>query len=350
MAGPKAPPWTYRGSSVIPNPFMTAPADFLTALADRVLAGEAPSREDLAEVLRTPDSALADVLAAAYRVRERYWGKRVKLCMLRNARSGMCPEDCTYCSQSAVSTAPIEKYRLQSEQELLDGAHSAVARGARRYCMVTSGRGPSSRDIGQLSGVTRKIKEAYPDLEICVSLGLTSYEQAVELKDAGVGYVNHNLNTSERFYPEICTTHTWADRVDTVRNVVRAGLNTCCGAIVGMGETDEDLVDVALSLRELRVDSLPVNFLIPIGGTPLEARRDLSPGHCLRALSMFRFANPAAEVRVAGGRELNLGWFQSLALYPANSIFIEGYLTTPGQRASEAQRMVEELGFTVETA
>ena len=327
-----------------------SPEAFLSDLSARALAGEVPSRDQLTAVLRLPDDRLADVLWSAYQVRERHWGKRVKLCMLRNARSGLCPEDCGYCSQSAVSSAPIAKYRLQSEEELLGGARAAVARGARRYCMVTSGRGPSARDIEQLAGATRRIKAEFPDLEICVSLGLTAYDQALDLKQAGVGYVNHNLNTSERFYPEICTTHTYADRVETVRNVTRAGLHTCCGAIVGMGETDDDVVDVALSLRELRVDSLPVNFLIPIGGTPLAERRDLSPGRCLKALCVFRFANPEAEVRVAGGRELNLGWFQSLALFPANSIFIEGYLTTPGQRASEAQRMVEELGFDVETA
>lgn len=323
---------------------------FLSDLADRSLGGHEPSRADLAGVLTLPDEALPAVLAAAYRVRERTWGKRVKLCMLRNARSGLCPEDCGYCSQSVVSTAPIDKYRLQSEDELLQGARAAVSRGARRYCMVTSGRGPSARDIDQLTGVTRRIKAEYPDLEICVSLGLTEYEQAVELKQAGVGWVNHNLNTSERFYPEICSTHTYADRVATLRNVVAAGLHTCCGAIVGMGETNDDLVDVALALRALEVDSLPVNFLIPIGGTPLAERRDLSPAHCLKALCMFRFANPRAEVRVAGGRELNLGWFQSLSLYPANSIFIEGYLTTPGQAASAAQRMVEEMGFEVEAS
>jgi biotin synthase len=324
------------------------PAALLTDLTQRALAGEAPSRDELGALLRLGDDSLAEVLWAAYRVRERHWGRRVKLCMLRNARSGHCPEDCGYCSQSAVSTAPIAKYRMQSEEELLEGARAAVSRGARRYCMVASGRGPGERDLDRLAGATRRIKADHPDLEICVSLGLTSYEQAVELKQAGVGWVNHNLNTSERFYPEICTTHTYADRVDTVRNVVRAGLHTCCGAIVGMGETHDDLVELALALRELRVDSLPVNFLLSIDGTPLADRHDLEPGHCLRALSMFRFANPAAEVRVAGGREANLGWFQALSLYPANSIFIEGYLTTPGQGASAAQRMVQDMGFEVE--
>jgi len=327
---------------------MTSTQTFLSDLSARALAGEVPPAADLGAVLRLPDDALADVLWAAFRVRERYWGKRVKLCMLRNARSGLCPEDCGYCSQSAVSTTPIQKYRLQSEEQLLEGARTAAARGARRYCMVASGRGPSARDIEHLTATTRRIKAEHPDLEICVSLGLTSYEQALELKASGVGYVNHNLNTSERFYPAICSTHTYADRVDTVRNVVRAGLNTCCGAIIGMGENDDDIVDLALALRELEVDSLPVNFLIPFDGTPLAGRRDLSPPHCLKALCLFRFANPVAEVRVAGGRELNLGWFQALSLYPANSIFIDGYLTSPGQRASAAQRMVEAQGFEVE--
>jgi biotin synthase len=318
------------------------------ALADRVLAGARAERGDLLRLLAAGDEELPDLLRAAYRIRARYWGKRVKLCMLRNARSGLCPEDCHYCSQSAVSKAPIEKYRLQSTAELLEGARRAVANGARRYCMVTSGRGPSERDISHLSDVTRQIKIEFPELEICVSLGIMSEEQGRDLREAGVGWVNHNLNTSARFHPEICTTHTYADRVSTVRNVARAGLHTCCGLIAGMGETREDLADVALALRDLEVDSLPVNFLHPIDGTPLAGKHELTPAFCLKVLCMVRFANPRAELRVAGGRELNLGWFQALAVYPANSIFVEGYLTTPGQHTSEAQRMVEEMGFEVE--
>ncbi len=317
-------------------------------LASRVLDGAPASRADLRALLEAPDERLTEVLWSAFRLRRHFWGRRVKLCQLRNARSGLCPEDCGYCSQSSVSSAAIPKYRLQSAEELLAGARTAVERGARRYCMVTSGRGPSARDVDHLAAVTRRIKSEFPDLEICLSLGLTSEPQARALADAGVGWINHNLNTSSRFYPEICTTHTYADRVETVRNVRRVGMHTCCGAIVGMGETDEDLIDVAVALRDLQVDSLPVNFLHPIEGTPLDSRRELTPPRCLKALSMFRFAHPGAEIRVAGGRELNLGWFQSLALYVANSIFIEGYLTTPGQHASEAHRMIAELGFEVE--
>jgi biotin synthase len=214
--------------------------------------------------------------------------------------------------------------------------------------MVTSGRGPSERDVGHFASATRAIKREFPDLEICVSLGILDEPHAHALKAAGVGWVNHNLNTSERFHPEICTTHTYADRVRTVRAVQRAGLATCCGGIIGMGERDDDIVDLAFALRELAVDSLPVNFLDAIPGTPFEAHGTVAPAKALKALCLFRFTNPASEIRAAGGREKNLAAWQALALYPANSIFIDGYLTTEGLAAEPTHRMVEALGFTVE--
>jgi len=318
------------------------------AFAERALDGEALSRDEARAVLATPDDRLADLLRAAFAVRERRWGRRVKVCVLQNARSGLCPEDCGYCSQSKVSTADIETYRLMPREQLVAAADAAVARGARRYCMVTSGRGPSERDLDELCAVTREIKATHPQLEICVSLGLMDDAQARRLAEAGVGWVNHNLNSSERFYPKICTTHTYADRVATVRAAQRAGLHTCCGGIIGMGEDDEDVIDLAFALRELRVDSLPLNFLLPIGGTPLEARPTTHAARALRALCLMRFLNPVADIRAAGGRERTLGDWQSLALYPANSIFVNGYLTTPGQAAAEAQRMVASLGFELE--
>jgi biotin synthase len=323
-------------------------SDFFAVCAERALEGAAPTREQALRILEAPDAVLPDLLQAAYRVRERFHGRRVKLCQLRNARSGLCPEDCHYCSQSAISDAAIPRYRLDSLPELLSGARRAVATGAKRYCMVTSGRGPSSTDIAHLTSAVRSIKTEFPDLEICVSLGLLDEAQAFELKDAGVGWVNHNLNTSRRHHPQICTTHTYEDRLSTVRAVQRAGLNTCCGGIIGMGENDQDIVDLAFALRDLKVDSLPLNFLISIDGTPFENRHELTPGQCLRALCLMRFTNPQAEIRVAGGREPNLGWFQALALYPANSIFVDGYLTTPGQASSEAHRMIEAMGFEIE--
>lgn len=319
-----------------------------SSLAEKSLAGAALSHEEALAVLQTEDDCLPELLRAAFTVRERFFGRKVKISMLQNARSGLCPEDCYYCSQSAISTAPINKYRLLSSEQLLAGARKAVAAGSRRYCMVTSGRGPSDRDIEHLSGAVRAITAEFPTLEICLSLGLMSEGQARQLKEAGVGWVNHNLNTSRRFYPEICTTHTYDDRVETVQNVKRAGLSTCSGGILGMGENDEDIIELACAVRALEIDSIPVNFLHPIAGTPLGDQHDFVPTKGLKALCLMRFLNPRSEIRMSAGRELYLGGWGGLALYPANSIFVEGYLTTPGQQATEAHKLVEEAGFEVE--
>ena len=315
-------------------------------LVARSLSGQSVTRDEGRAMLSLPDDEVPALLQAAFDVRKAKFGKRVKLCMLQNARSGLCPEDCHYCSQSSVSTAKIDKYPLMDQEMLLDGAARAFKAGASRYCMVTSGRGPTDEEIDQFCDVTRQIKRRY-SLEICLCLGIMSETQARKLKEAGVGWVNHNLNTSERFHPEICTTHSYQDRVSTVENVRKAGLMTCSGGIIGMGETDEDILDLAFACRELGMDSIPINFLHPIKGTPMEAHRFLTPMKCLKTLCLFRLLNPASEIRAAGGREVNLRSLQPLALYPANSIFIDGYLTTPGQQVEEARRMIEDLGFEV---
>lgn len=318
------------------------------SLVQRSLSGQGLTREEGRALLTLPDEQVPDALQAAFAVRQVHFGKRVKICVLQNAQSGLCPEDCHYCSQSSVSTAMIDKYPLLSTEQLLDGARRACAAGATRYCMVASGRGPSDADIEHFCEATRAIKQAFP-LEICVCIGIMSEAKARKLKEAGVGWVNHNLNTSRRYYPEICTTHTYEDRVQTVKNVRRAGLMTCSGGIVGMGETDEDILDLAFAVRELAMDSIPVNFLHPIKGTPMEAFQFLTPMRCLKVLCLFRLLNPSSEIRAAGGREVNLRSVQALVLYPANSIFVEGYLTTPGQRAEEAHRMIQDMGFEVES-
>ncbi len=321
--------------------------DFST-FAHKSLAAEALSRDEAFSVIQTDDNTLRDLLSAAFTVRERAFGRKVKVCVLQNAQSGLCPEDCHYCSQSKISTASIDKYRLLPKDQLLAGAQKAVAAGARRYCMVTSGRGPQAREIAHMTDAVRTIKAEFPTLEICVSLGLMNETQATELKESGVGWVNHNLNTSRRFYPEICTTHTYDDRVETVQNVKRAGLSSCSGGIIGMGETDEDIIELAYATRELQIDSIPVNFLYPIAGTPLDQRRNVDPIKGLKALCLMRFLNPRSEIRMAAGRELYLGNWSGLAFYPANSIFVEGYLTTPGQQANAAHTLIEEAGFEVE--
>ena len=316
-------------------------------IAEKSLRGETLEREEMTAVLNAPDMELPDLLTAAFKVRHHYFGRRVQIHVLQNAKSGLCPEDCHYCSQSSISKAPIDRYPLLPRETLLEGAFRAKEAGAVRYCMVNSGRGPTQRETDEMAEVVREIKSRVP-INICCCLGLLSEAKAKILKQAGVERVNHNLNTSKRHYSKICTTHTYDDRVETVRSVKSAGLSSCCGGIVGMGETEDDIMDMATALRDLDVDSIPINFLHPIAGTPLEGTNHLTPQRCLKVLCLLRFVNPSKELRVGGGRELNLRSLQPMSLYPANSIFVNGYLTTPGQRATEAHRMIEDLGFAIE--
>ena len=315
-------------------------------LAERVLAGLALSADEALAVLESPDEELLDLLAAAYRVRRRWFGNQVQLYFLMNAKSGLCPEDCGYCSQSKVSEAEIPVYNLLSRDKLLEGARLAAERKARTYCIVISARGPNEREMRAVTTIVPEIKERFP-LKICACLGLLTPEQAAELKECGVDRVNHNLNTSESFYGDICSTHTFADRLATLHAVRDAGMEMCSGGIIGMGERREDVVDLAMTLRDLGVQSIPVNFLNPIDGTPLAGRSDLNPRYCLKVLAMFRLVNPDREIRIAGGRELHLGSLQPLGLYAANSIFVGDYLTTKGQAPEADYQMIRELGFEV---
>lgn len=317
------------------------------ALADRVLAGVAVTREEALAMLRCPDDEILDLLAAAYRVRRRYFGKKVHLHVLMNAQSGLCPEDCHYCSQSSLSAAEIDRYPLKSRETLLEGARRAAELRAATYCIVTSGRGPSDRQVEFIASVVREIKGRY-DLKVCCSMGFLTSRQAAVLRAAGVDRYNHNLNTSERHTPHVVTTHTYPDRVATVERVKAAGISACSGAIFGMGETDEDAVDVAFALRDVGAESIPVNFLIPIPGTPLQDRRELDPRRCLRLLAMMRLVNPDREIRIAGGREVHLRSLQPLGLFAANSLFVGDYLTTAGQAPEEDYRMIADLGFEIE--
>jgi biotin synthase len=316
-------------------------------MAEKSLQGEILEREEMESVLNASDEQLPELLSAAFKVRHHYFGKRVQIHVLQNAKSGLCPEDCHYCSQSSVSEAPIERYPFLSKEKLVEGAVRAKAAGAVRFCIVNSGRGPTKKEIQEITEVVREIKSRV-EINICCSLGLMDEAKIQTLKEAGVERINHNLNTSEHYHSNICTTHTYADRVETVNNVKSVGLSSCCGGIMGMGETDEDIIDLALSLRNLGVDSIPLNFLHPIDGTPFGGLNNLTPQRCLKILCLFRFVNPEKELRVGGGRELNLRSLQPLALYPANSLFVNGYLTTPGQEASETHRMIADLGFEIE--
>lgn len=316
-------------------------------LADQALAGLTISRESAHQVLNAPDEELLGQLHAAHRVRRQYWGNRVRLHFLLNAQSGLCPEDCHYCSQSKISTADIEKYPLMAKETVLAAADRAHRLKAGTFCMVISGRSPAEPTFQRVLDLVQSVKAQYP-MKVCACLGLLDEQQVQRLAAAGVDRVNHNLNTAESNHDNICTTHTFRDRTETVEAVKAAGLTTCSGGILGMGESNDDVIDLALSLRELDVTSVPVNFLIPIAGTPFAGADHLTPRQCLRMLCLFRFLLPRQEIRIAGGREVHLRSLQPLGLYAANSIFVGDYLTTPGQAAKADFAMIRDAGFVLE--
>jgi biotin synthase len=316
-------------------------------LAERALRDEPPGEAEALWILDGDDVELLPLLHAAFAPRRRHFGRKVMVHVLNNVQNGLCPEDCGYCSQSKASTSQIRKYPMKSDEEILAGAEAAARAGATRYCMVLSGRGPTLERTRRLAEIIRKVKTAYP-IEVCLSAGLLGEEHARVLADAGLDRLNHNLNTSESHYGEICSTHTYRDRVETLLAAKKCGIEPCSGLIVGMGETSRDVVEVALRLRELEVPSIPVNFLIPIEGNPVVSDGSLTPERCLRALALVRLVNPRAEVRAAGGREGHLRALAPLALYPANSLFVEGYLTTRGDSVRETYRMIRDAGFEVD--
>ncbi|TWT79862.1 Biotin synthase [Planctomycetes bacterium CA13] len=317
-------------------------------LADQVLDGQPVSREEALAILDAPDTHVPAILAAGFKIRNRYFGRTVQMNFLMSAKSGLCPEDCSYCSQSKVSEAPVPKHNILKRDDLMKAAAQASEQGAKTYCLVISARGPSEREMKAVEEIVPEIKQKY-DLDICACLGLLNKEQADRLKECGVNRVNHNLNTSETHYAEVCTTHTYADRVQTLKHVKAAGMEMCSGGIIGMDEKSDDIVSMAMDLRELGVHSIPLNFLESIDGTPFQGKSNLTPNKCLKALAMFRFVIPDKELRISGGREIHLRSLQPLGLYVANSMFVGDYLTTKGQAPDADRQMIEDLGFEITT-
>ncbi len=319
---------------------------FYDGLVQKSLQGETFSDKSCLQILTSSAVELLPLLDAAFQVRKRYTGVEVQLHIINNAQNGYCPEDCHYCAQAKSSDADINAYGIKPDEEIVAEAQSAYESGAYRYCMVFAGRGPSKKRVEHLGKLIREIKSRYP-IEVCLCAGLIDKESAHILKEAGLDRLNHNLNTSESHYPNICTTHTYADRVNTLNAAQAAGIELCSGIIVGMGEQVDDIIEVAKTLRTLNVQSIPVNFLLPIPGNVLSDDPGLSPDYCLRVLCLYRFLNPDAEIRIAAGREAHLRSMQVMALYPANSLFIDGYLNAKGAARSQTLQMIKDAGFTV---
>lgn len=330
---------------------------FYNQLAGQSIANATLARSTALEILTSEKVELLPLLNAAFEVRKKYRGKEVSMHIINNAQNGFCPENCRYCAQAKTSESDIEEYPLKSDAEILAEAQNAYEKGAFRYCMVFAGRGPSATRVAHIAKLIREIKAKYPPLQVCVSPGLLDEGQARILKEAGLDRLNHNLNTSQRNYPNICTTHTYADRLNTLASARRADIQLCSGMIAGMGETHQDILEVVYTLRELQVESIPVNFYIPIAGNALPGRLpgwegpavNLSPEYCLRVLCLFRFLNPKSELRVAAGRELHLRSMQVMALYPANSLFLDGYLNTKGDDRRRTLQMIKDAGFTIKS-
>lgn len=320
--------------------------------AESVINGYTLTKEEARQILQTPDHQLLSLLNDAYQVRYHYYQNKVKLNMILNAKSGLCAEDCGYCGQSIKvdkNETGCTPYALVDEDKIIQGADSAVKNKVGTYCIVMSGRKPTNREVDRVTNAVEAIKENHPQLKICACLGLTNDEQAKKLKAAGVDRYNHNLNTSERYHEEVVSTHTYEDRVNTVEIMKANNISPCSGVICGMGETDEDIVDMAFALKAIDADSIPVNFLHAIKGTKFEDKDELTPNKCLKILSLFRLVNPTKEIRVSGGREVNLRSLQPLALYAANSIFVGDYLVTEGQPNKEDYLIIEDLGFEIES-
>ncbi len=320
-----------------------------TDLANRVLEDDYQLTEtDALSILQSSDDDILNLMAGAHKIRKHYFGNKVKLNMIINTKTGYCPENCGYCAQSNSATTPIQKYTMMSKEEILEGASRANDLNSGTYCIVASGRGPTNRELETVTSAVTEIKGKYEEMRICACLGILKPGQAEKLKDAGVDRYNHNLNTSEKHHESITTSHTYQDRVETVGKVKAAGISPCSGVIIGMKETLQDVYHMGQALRELETDSIPVNFLHAMEGTKLEGTDELHPVYCLKVLALFRFMNPSTEIRISGGREVNLRSIQPLGLFAANSIFIGDYLTTAGQEGTKDHQMIEDLGFEVD--
>ncbi len=315
---------------------------------ERVIHGRIPAdAELLREIAAIPAEEVPALLELADAVRTEYCGNGIAVEVLYNAKRGGCSEDCNFCSQSARFATDVEPEPLSDVEGFLSAARDAHRRGATEFCIVVAVRGPSKRILERVCEATRRIKAELP-LTVAVSLGILTEEHLVALAAAGVDKVNHNLESSERYFPKVCTTHTFEERLRTARAVKAHQLELCCGGIIGMGETVEDRIDFLMALQELRPEEVPINFLNPRPGTPFGAYSLLEPSEALRFVAMARLALPASLIRFAGGREVTLAGLQDLGMRSgASGIVLGDYLTTGGRADAEDFAMLDRLGFEV---
>jgi biotin synthase len=315
-------------------------------LKDKIMSGSALDRSEARAITEISGTDIFDLFSAAGRIKEKFRGDAVDLCAIINAKSGACPEDCSYCAQSSKSRADIAVYPLVGKDTVLDKAAEAKEAGVRRFCIVTSGRKAGRNELAEIAGMVKEVRSI--GLLPCATLGLLNKDELLFLKDHGLERYHHNLETSERYFPEICRTHTYRDKLKTIEDARSAGLSLCSGGIFGLGETWKDRVDMACALRELDIDSAPVNFLIPVKGTALGARDFLHPLEALKIISLYRFMLPQKQIRVCGGRIQVLGEFNALVLMAgADSLLTGNYLTTTGRTFEDDLKLIRQYGLRV---
>lgn len=319
------------------------------AIKNKSLGDERLTRDECLAILKLPDSDLDGLLKVVYGIRKKYKGNRVSIQILTNAKSGNCSQDCKYCAQSCVSKATIDKYPLIPYKSLLDNGKIGKNKNVARHCIGLSGINFTDAQIDEFCEYVRSLKKEV-NTDICCSIGFLTREQAKKLKDAGVNRINHNLNTGKNFYKNICSTHTYQQRIDNIKMLQEVGFEMCCGGIVGLGESLDDIVDMLFDIRQINPKSVPINFLIPIGGTPLEKAdiSKLTPEYCIKVLCLARLLNPKADIRCAAGREIHIRDKQNLMFYAVNSIFASGYLTADGQNIDDTIKLIEDSGFEYE--
>lgn len=319
--------------------------DFIQSVTERVIADSQDiSYLEAIRFLAAEGPELCHLFAGASRIRSHFHGKRVDLCAITNAKSGLCPEDCSFCSQSAHYNTNIPAYPLLSVEELVNRAKDALKWKAHRFCIVTSGRQVEKGDLENICKALSLIRQDFPALKRDASLGGLTEDMAYQLKVAGLERYNHNLESTEEFFSKICTTHTWQDRLKTVKILKEIGIEICCGGIFGLGETPKQRIEFAFKLKELDVDCVPLNFLSPIPGTPFESNPPISPLELLKTVAIFRYILPTKQIRICGGRQRNLRSLQPMAfLAGADSMIIGNYLTTKGSPPEEDLQMIADL-------
>ncbi len=316
----------------------------LISLTEKVLGGTPLTREESLSLVSADGAGAFELFASASKVRERFRPPVVDLCSIVSAKTGLCPEDCSYCAQSKTSTAQVEAHGLVEVDHVVERARAAKGWGARRFCIVISGKAPTKPELQRIALMVSAVRRE--GLLPCATLGLLGEEELRTLKDAGLHRFHHNLETSRRFFPEVCRSHSYEDKLRTIEAVKRAGLSLCSGGIFGLGEEWEDRVDMALALREIGADSIPVNFLVPIKGTPLAEAEPLAPMEALKIISLYRMLLPDREIRVAGGRLQTLGEFNSFVIMAgADGLLTGDCLTVSGRSAEEDLKMIRGYGL-----